>query len=134
MPAKRTTSPACPCQSGLPYADCCGPAHEGSRPPATAEALMRSRYSAYALRLTDWLLATAHPSTRPESIDPAELAAAKWIGLQVLRSEQTGPDTAIVEFIARCRVGGRASRLHETSRFVREDGHWYYVDGDLHEG
>jgi SEC-C motif-containing protein len=133
MSARRTASLPCPCQSGLSYETCCGPAHDGSRPPATAEALMRSRYSAYALRLADWLVDSAHPSTRPASIDPAELAAAKWIGLQILRHEQRDAGHAIVEFVARCRVGGRATRLHETSRFIREDGHWYYVDGDVHE-
>ncbi len=123
----------CPCQSGQPYDACCGAAHAGRRIPPTAEALMRSRYSAFALGLRDWLLATWHPSTRPASLTPDEQPAPKWIGLQVLRHEATGADSAIVEFVARCRVGGRASRLHETSRFVREDGHWFYVDGDLHE-
>ena len=118
---------ACPCGSGLAYLRCCQPWHEGS-PAPTAEALMRSRYSAYVLHLNDYLLATWHPSTRPTDLDDA---STRWLGLDVKRHQQTGPDTAIVEFVARFRAVGRGHRLHETSRFVREDGRWYYVDGDF---
>ncbi|THF56575.1 YchJ family protein [Pseudothauera rhizosphaerae] len=132
---RKPSSPLpCPCGSGRGYADCCGPAHAGTQWPATAEALMRSRYSAFALGLEDWLLATWHASTRPPALALDETPAAKWIGLQVRRHEAMDADHAVVEFVARYRVGGRAGRLHETSRFVREDGRWYYVDGDLHEG
>jgi SEC-C motif-containing protein len=123
----------CPCQSGIPLADCCAPFLSGQRLPATAEALMRSRYTAFALRDEAYLLATWHPSTRPVTLDLAAGPAPKWIGLTVREHRQTGPDSAIVEFLARCRVGGRAQRLHETSRFVRESGRWYYVDGTIHE-
>jgi SEC-C motif-containing protein len=98
----------------------------------TAEALMRSRYSAYVLRNEPYLLATWHVSTRPESLELAD-DATKWIGLEIKRSEAGGPgdERGLVEFVARYKVGGRAFRLHETSRFVREDGRWYYVDGDI---
>ena len=89
---------------------------------------MRSRYSAYVLKLDDYLLATWHATTRPTDLDDA---STKWLGLDVKRHQQTGPDTAIVEFVARFRADGRGHRLHETSRFVREDGRWYYVDGDF---
>jgi len=90
---------------------------------------MRSRYSAYALGLADYLRATWHPSTRPAELDLA--GGPKWLGLTVLHHEQAGEDRAIVEFVARYKAGGRAGRLGEVSRFLREDGRWYYVDGDV---
>jgi SEC-C motif domain protein len=93
---------------------------------------MRSRYSAYCLGLTDYLLATWHPSSRPAELDLAAPPVPRWIGLTVRRQQSTGPENAEVEFVARYRIAGRAHRLHETSRFVREDGRWYYVDGDIH--
>jgi len=123
----------CPCQSGKPFDDCCAPLISGELPPETAEALMRSRYTAYTLRDEAYLLATCHPSTRPQSLDFASEPAPKWIGLQIRQFVQTGPDTAIVEFVARYRVGGRAQRLHETSRFKLSHGRWMYVDGDILE-
>ena len=89
---------------------------------------MRSRYSAYVLGLENYLLATWHASTRPAALDLGAGPAAKWLGLDVKERTEAG-DTATVEFVARCRVGGRAQRLHEISRFVRENGRWYYVDG-----
>ncbi len=117
-----------PCPCGAPdYAACCGRYH-GSTPAPDAEALMRSRYSAYVLKLEPCLLATWHPNTRPASLD---LAAddAKWLGLEVKNHSLQDPEHATVEFVARYKIGGRAHRLHEISRFVREDGRWYYVDG-----
>jgi SEC-C motif domain protein len=98
--------------------------------PATAEALMRSRYAAYEAGDAEWLLATWHASTRPAQLELEP--AAKWLGLEV-RDHRLIDDThAEVEFVARCRMGGgRAVRLHERSRFVREGGRWYYVDGDM---
>lgn len=121
---------ACPCDSGQPYRVCCGLWHaglnEGVYAP-TPEALMRSRYSAYALGLIDYLLATWHPSTAPGEL---ELPPLKWLALEVRHAEQSG-DAGVVEFVARCREGGRAQRLHETSRFVREAGRWYYIDGQV---
>lgn len=118
---------SCPCGAGLAYQACCGRFHDGD-PAPTAEALMRSRYTAYVLGRTDYLLATWHPSTRPAELllDPT----LKWLGLDVRRHEPDG-ERARVEFVARSKLGGRASRLHETSRFVREAGRWYYVDGDI---
>lgn len=126
-------SPPCPCQSGKPFADCCAPLISGELLPETAEALMRSRYTAYTLRDERYLLASWHPSTRPASFDLDVQPAPKWIGLQIRQHVQTGPDTALVEFVARYRVGGRAHRLHETSRFARAGGRWLYVDGDIAE-
>ena len=124
----------CPCASGRDYADCCGLWHAGlaqGRHAPTPEALMRSRYSAYALQVADpalgsYLLATWHPSTAPGEIEPNPFM--KWIGLDVLHSAVSG-DAGVVEFVARFKDNGRAGRLHETSRFVREDGRWLYIDG-----
>jgi SEC-C motif-containing protein len=89
---------------------------------------MRSRYSAFTLERADYLLATWHSSTRPVSLDFD--AGAKWLGLEVHEHKFTGDDAAEVEFVARYRVAGAAVRLHERSRFVSEDGRWFYVDGD----
>ncbi|MFA9441102.1 YchJ family protein [Uliginosibacterium sp. sgz301328] len=131
MPLAKNTPPGqspCPCGSGRTYARCCGPWHDGE-PAPTPEALMRSRYSAYALGLDDYVAATWHASTRPT--DTASDDAVKWIGLKIVHAPQAEGDAAAVEFIARYKIGGRAYRMHETSRFVREDGRWYYVDGDV---
>ena len=93
---------------------------------------MRSRYCAYALKLEAYLLATWHPGTRPAALD---LAAdnTKWLGLEVKQYLAESAERATVEFVARYKVGGRAGRLHEVSRFVREDGRWFYVDGEFVE-
>lgn len=94
---------------------------------------MRSRYVAYALGREPYLLATWHPSTRPASLDLETKPQPRWIGLAVKRHESQGEDRAVVEFVARYKIGGRAHRLHETSRFVHEDGRWFYLDGDIEE-
>jgi len=125
---------ACYCGSGRPYATCCGRLHSGAENAASAEALMRSRYSAYVLGLEPYLLATWHASTRPAALDLAEEAGTKWLGLEVKRQQVQDASHATVEFVARYRVAGRGYRLHETSRFVCEDGRWFYVDGDLRDG
>ncbi len=88
---------------------------------------MRSRYSAYVLGLLDYLQATWHPTTLPFDLT---LPCVKWLGLEVRRTQTTG-DAGVVEFVARSREAGRAQRLHETSRFVRQSGRWYYLDGDF---
>ena len=124
----------CPCGSGKPFDECCGPALAGVRPAADAAALMRSRYTAFTRGDAGYLRATWHPSTRPAELALDEEPAPKWIGLQLKAHARQDETHATVEFVARYRLGGRARRLHETSRFVREDGCWYYVDGDLHEG
>ena len=90
---------------------------------------MRSRYSAFVLERSDDLLATWHASTRPPQIDFEP--GLKWLGLEVREARQPDPSHAEVEFVARSRLAGRGHRLHERSRFVREGGRWYYVDGDL---
>lgn len=92
---------------------------------------MRSRYTAYTLGREDYLLATWHYSTRPASLELANKPRRRWLGLDVKLHEQPESDHAVVEFVARYKVEGRAYRLHEISRFVREAGQWLYVDGDI---
>jgi SEC-C motif domain protein len=119
------------------YADCCGRWHDGllrGEHAPTPEALMRSRYSAYALlqgrgtsprSLLEYLTKTWHPSTAPGDL---ELGPMSWTGLDVLH-ESASSDAGVVEFVAHHKVNGRAGTLHELSRFVREGGAWLYVDG-----
>lgn len=123
---------ACPCGSGRDYAACCGRWHGGALhlQASDAEVLMRSRYSAYVRGLGGYLRDTWHASTRPP--EPIGFQPGlRWLGLEVRRHVQTDADHAVVEFVARSKQGGRATRLHETSRFVCEGGRWYYVDGEL---
>ena len=91
---------------------------------------MRSRYAAYVLKLESYLLATWHATQRPTELD---LAAddSKWLGLEVCAHTVLDQAHATVEFVARYRLGGRGHRLHEVSRFVFEDGRWFYVDGEF---
>ncbi|MEK7884124.1 YchJ family protein [Methyloversatilis sp. NSM2] len=121
--------PVCVCGSGRAADACCARFHAGE-PAPTPEALMRSRYSAFVLDLREYLLATWHPTTRPAALPPPE-PGLKWLGLEVKRSTLQDADRGTVEFVARSKLGGRAHRLHENSRFVRENGRWYYVDGDF---
>jgi SEC-C motif domain protein len=121
----------CPCGTGLPYAACCDRWHSGPLhlQAPNAEMLMRSRYSAYVLGLHTYVQDTWHASTRQAELQPFD-AAVQWLGLQVRRFEMQGTDHAVVEFVARNKLAGRATRLHETSRFVRENGRWFYVDAE----
>ena len=91
---------------------------------------MRSRYTAYTLNHEDYLLATWHESTRPAQLDLGN-DPVKWIGLKILDREQgqPGDNEGRIEFIARYKLNGKAHRLHENSRFVFEQGRWYYLDG-----
>lgn len=126
---------ACPCGrtdargKALAFGACCGRYLDHNTPAPDAESLMRSRYSAFALGRLAYLNDSWHPSTRPAdlTLEPD----VKWLGLEVRRHRVIDADHAEVEFVARSRVGGRGQRLHETSRFVREGGRWFYVDGDL---
>lgn len=119
----------CPCLSGLTYEECCGSLHAGADKASTAEQLMRSRFSAFAVGDADYLLTTWHPSTRPPALelDPA----VRWYRLDVDRTARGGPfdATGIVAFCAHFRSPEGAGELRETSRFVREGGTWFYVDG-----
>lgn len=131
-PRAETVDSSCPCGSGADYGACCGRWHAGPQhlQAPTAEALMRSRYSAFVRGLSGYLRETWHPTTRPVGEIEFE-AGLRWLGLTVKRHVVTGADEAEVEFVARSKLGGRAHRLHEVSRFVREGGRWYYVGGDV---
>lgn len=121
----------CPCGSGASYADCCGRYIDGAAVAPDAAALMRSRYSAYTLGDEAYLRATWDERTCPaERIAHDE--PTKWLGLEVKKHTPQG-ETATVEFVARYKIGGRAQRLHEVSRFVKHEGKWYYVDGSFPE-
>ena len=127
----KLNSNLCPCGSNKNITDCCLRYLDNLESAPNAEALMRSRYTAFTLQREDYLLATWHKSTRPQSLGLADDVHTKWIGLLVKRHEQQNADHAIVEFVASYKVKGRAYKLHEVSRFVREEGRWFYVDRDL---
>ena len=119
----------CPCDPGRPYADCCGRYHAGAAAPDAAS-LMRSRYSAYVLQRTDYLLASWHPETRPVelSLDDVPGQRTQWLGLTVHSHREEG-DKADVRFTARYRIGGgSAVKMTEHSRFQRIGGQWFYLD------
>ena len=124
----------CPCTSAKPYDRCCGPFHAGAAAPATAEQLMRSRFSAYALGKVDYLIATRPEAKRSEE-DREELAAycksVRCVGLKIVAKERGGPadDSGIVTFHASLQANGRRTLHIETSTFAREEGRWVYVDG-----
>jgi SEC-C motif-containing protein len=118
------------CLSGEAYGQCCGRFHEGAQ-AATAEQLMRSRYAAFVLLDADYLLRTWHPRTAPAELelDPG----MEWRRLDILSTSRGGPldSEGTVEFKAHFRHDGERGVLHETSRFVRENRRWLYVDGDV---
>ncbi len=123
----------CPCGLGQDYAACCGLYIGRAAAAPTAEALMRSRYSAYVRSDAKYLLRTWHVSTRPQNLELGAERAVKWLGLEILMTEAGGGGDAqgAVEFVARYKVNGKSCRLHERSRFIKEDGQWFYVDGDV---
>ena len=115
------------------YVDCCGRFIEGHAVPANAMELMRSRYSAYVLGDTAYLRATWDAKTCPPDLD-ASGDGTRWLGLEIRCHTVLDGDHEEVEFVARYKVGGRAHRLHEASRFTRNtDGHWIYIDGQISE-
>lgn len=120
--------PGCPCGSGANYESCCGPLHRGAA-AATALALMRSRFSAYALGDADYLMTSWHPQTRPASIELDD--AVTWRRLQIVDVVAGGEDDddGVVEFRGAFRRAGQHDVLHERSRFTRLNGRWVYLDG-----
>ena len=119
----------CPCGTGLPLAECCGRLHDGTATAGTAEQLMRSRFSAFAVGDADYLLVTWHPATRPRTLDLEP--DVRWTALDILAS--TGGTLlsaeGTVEFRAHYVRDGAAGSQHENSRFARDDGNWRYLDG-----
>lgn len=124
----------CPCGTGRRYAECCEPYISGRRHAPNAEALMRSRYTAYTLPDQKYLERTWHARSRPvlNLLTSDQQKATKWMGLEVLAHSHQG-NKATVEFVARYKVNGRACMLHEVSKFEYETGQWFYVDGDIRD-
>ena len=125
----------CPCKSRETYATCCEPFHLGRAKPATAEQLMRSRYSAYFFRLVDYLVATHHPDTRESDLKARleeTIYEANWRFLTILSSSKGGADDKAgkVEFVAEYYLDEQAHQLHERSRFKRYKGAWKYLDAN----
>ena len=123
----------CPCNSGKSYESCCQPYLEQTINAPTAEALMRSRYSAFCLLNEAYLRYSWHPDTCPKDIRLDE--NIRWLGLKIEATSAGNPgdETGEVEFIARSKTNGKASRLHENSRFGRFDNRWVYIDGKFVE-
>ena len=117
----------CPCLSGLPYDDCCGPLHRGEASAPTAEQLMRSRFSAFAVGDAAYVLATWHPSTGPAALDLDP--EVRWYRLDILDRAAGGPLDARgeVEFEAFWRSPASSGSQRERSAFVRERGQWWYI-------
>ena len=122
----------CPCGSGQNVGDCCLQLIRYGLKAQTAEALMRSRYSAYVLGEEAYLLASWHADTRPAALN-LSASGVVWTGLEVIRVRKGQADDkeGSVEFIARYRLNGSKEQIHELSRFVFEQGQWFYLDGDL---
>jgi SEC-C motif-containing protein len=126
----------CPCGQKASFADCCGPLLAGARQAETAEALMRSRYTAYVEGAVDYVIATTAAGARGR-LDRAALVgycrSLRGISLRILEVRGGGPleETGVVEFAATLRAQGRTFVQRERSRFVREQGRWVYVDGDV---
>ena len=123
---KNKTVASCPCGSGKALPLCCESIINGTDTALTAEALMRSRYTAYTLQAEQYLLNSWHSTTRPESIVMED--AVQWLSLKIVSCDATH-----VEFIATYRINGKAHKIHENSRFVYEDGSWFYVDGETRQ-
>ena len=121
-------SDRCPCLSGEIYGSCCAPLHRGEAAAPTAERLMRSRFSAFAVGDRNYLLRSWHPRTRPATLelDPD----LRWYRLDVLSTTGGGPleSNGTVEFRAYYRSADGRGDQHEVSQFVRENHHWFYVD------
>lgn len=124
---------ACVCGSGTSYVHCCGRFIDENQIPLSPEQLMRSRYSAYTLQDEAYLLATWHPSTRPVSLSEENKLPVKWVELKVQNASLPDDNDvkATVEFVARYKLNGKAEKLHEVSEFVREDGRWFYLNGQV---
>ncbi len=125
----------CPCGKPEAYQACCAPLHQGMKKAETAEQLMRSRYTAFSQGQVDYLIATLHPSKRSESTHRSlldTLENCQWLKLEILdTSDGSAEDeSGFVEFVAYFKER-EFGALRERSRFIKEDGIWFYVDGDI---
>jgi len=129
--SNKTKAILCPCSSGHALVDCCLPYIEQVIAAPTAEALMRSRYSAFVLLNEDYLRYSWHPDTCPKNIRLNE--NTQWLGLKIKNTiaGDVNDDTGEVEFVTRNKVNGKASRLHECSRFSRYNNRWVYLNGEI---
>jgi SEC-C motif domain protein len=135
--------PLCPCGSTVHFLQCCEPYLTGAAFAPTAETLMRSRYTAYSKGYVDYLIATLHPKSRQKNERLTLLESiqnTQWIRLTIIKTQkgQAQDKRGVVEFVALYQPAqkgvskpDRANQLHERSRFVKEDGQWFYVDGDI---
>ena len=128
MSKVKAVATPCYCGSGTAFSHCCQPYLLGLTQPQTVEALMRSRFCAYLTHHAEYLLASWHPSTRPPNMEFEP--QLKWVDLQVQGAEQV-ENSGRVQFSARYKLNGRMQTLRENSRFTREEGCWYYLDGDI---
>ncbi len=129
---------SCPCGSGQPFDDCCRPYLEGDRPAPTAEALMRSRYTAYVMSNIGYIEETTHASRRDQfnrKESEAWSRKAQWETLQIVHTENGGPqdEDGLVEFVVRFRDKGRMRQHNEVAEFKQEEGRWYFMDGKAPE-
>lgn len=138
-------NPFCDCGSHMPHAVCCQPYLSGAAPAPTAEALMRSRYTAYSQGHSDYLIKTWQPPAGPLPDQMSlrqSLQQTQWLGLTIIKTQkgQAQDRRGVVEFVAQYKSlaqlpsatlrGGKVKQLHERSRFVQTAGQWFYVDGD----
>ncbi|MEE2925454.1 MAG: YchJ family metal-binding protein [bacterium] len=126
----------CPCKSGKKYGDCCHLAHSGKRPAVTAEALMRSRFSAYVLRIADYIIKTTHPKFREEDFKEniqKWMNQTRWTHLEILDLSKglVHQEIGEVEFVAEFFLEGQSQILHERSNFVKYKGRWVYTEGKI---
>ena len=126
----------CPCKSGKKYGDCCHLAHSGKRPAVTAEALMRSRFSAYVLRIADYIIKTTHPKFREEYFKEniqKWMKQTRWTHLEILDLSKglVHQEIGEVEFLAEFFLEGQSQILHERSNFVKYKGRWVYTEGKI---
>jgi SEC-C motif-containing protein len=123
----------CPCGSQEHYKDCCKAFHDGAQVAETAEKLMRSRYSAYVKNNKNYLLDTWHSSTRPkaEEFELDDNSEFRWLQLKVIKTElgSSRDNEGLVFFEAQYRFQGQEGTMQEASKFVKEDGKWFYIEG-----
>ena len=136
MLTSQTTEQRCPCGSGKPFAFCCEPYIEGHKLAPTAEQLMRSRYTAFALGAVDYLIDTTAPEKRDlidRTIIAEQVQFTTWTGLTILNKEagQKEDPKGMIEFEASFETEDDQCILHERSNFYAKDGQWFYLDGDV---
>ncbi|UYZ83333.1 hypothetical protein MTZ49_12105 [Entomomonas sp. E2T0] len=126
------TNTACPCDINKLYSECCQPYHVDMKLPMTAEQLMRSRYSAYVLKLTAYINNTWHKSTRPNIATLENDQSIQWIKLIINKAwDSNNANEAFVDFDAFYEANGKLERMHEVSRFIYSEQKWFYIDGKV---